>query len=70
PDRRERAAAARRRLDDLSPLKVLGRGYAMVIGGDGRVRASARSLRAGERATLRMRDASAAITVNEVERSG
>src|SRR5712692_5335068 len=66
PARKQRMVAAGRRLDALSPLQVLGRGYAIVEGEDGRVRASASALRAGERARIRMRDGRARITVDEV----
>ena len=65
PQRRQRASSARRRLDALSPLAVLGRGYAIVEGGDGRVRADARSLQRGEEIRLRMRDGQAAARVTE-----
>ncbi len=70
PARRQRLLHAKRQLDALSPLGVLGRGYAIVEGADGRVRADAASLREGERARLRMRDGRAAVTVEEVERRG
>ncbi len=67
PARRQRAVAARRRLDALSPLAVLGRGYALVEGGDGRVRTDAGTLEIGEDVRLRMRDgrASARVTGRE-----
>jgi len=68
PARRQRLVAAQRHLDALSPLRVLARGYAIVEGEDGRVRASASSLRAGERARVRMRDGRAHVTVDEVTR--
>ena len=68
PARRQRLVAAQRHLDALSPLRVLARGYAIVEGEDGRVRASASSLRAGERARVRMRDGRAHVTVVEVTR--
>ena len=67
PQRRQRAVAAGRRLEALSPLAVLGRGYAIVEGPDGRVRSAARSLVAGERARLRMRDGRADVTIDAVE---
>lgn len=63
PVRRQRAASVRRRLEALSPLAVLGRGYAIVEGLDGRVRADARSLRSGEDVRLRMRDGRAGARV-------
>ena len=68
PGRRQRLAALKRHLDALSPLGVLGRGYAIVEGADGHVRASAGTLRAGEKARLRMRDGRANVTVEGVER--
>ncbi len=63
PVRRQRAASARRRLEALSPLAVLGRGYAIVEGDDGRVHADVRSLRVGEDVRLRMRDGRAGARV-------
>ena len=65
PVRRQRAVSVRRRLEALSPLAVLGRGYAIVEGLDGRVRADARSLRSGEDVRLRMRDGRAGARVTE-----
>jgi len=68
PARRSRAVAAQRRLVALSPLAVLGRGYAIVEGADGHVRADAARLEVGERVRLRMRDGRAGARVEEVER--
>ena len=70
PQRRQRLLHARQRLDALSPLGVLGRGYAIVEGPDGRVRASVADLRRGDAARIRMRDGRANVTVEGVERSG
>ncbi|HEY8731617.1 MAG TPA: exodeoxyribonuclease VII large subunit [Candidatus Limnocylindria bacterium] len=67
PLRRQRTVSARRRLEALSPLAVLGRGYAIVEGADGRVRSEAASLHAGEAARLRMRDGRAGVRVESVE---
>lgn len=67
PLRRQRTVSARRRLEALSPLAVLGRGYAIVEGADGRVRSDAAALRAGDRARLRMRDGRAGIQIGSVE---
>lgn len=66
PARRRRADGVRRRLEALSPLAVLGRGYAIVEGGDGRVRADAAALRVGEDIRLRLRDGRAGARVTEV----
>ena len=70
PTRRQRLGSAKRQLDALSPLNVLGRGYAIVEGADGRVRASASALHPGERARVRMRDGRANVTVEGVEPHG
>ena len=70
PARRQRLSGAKRQLDALSPLNVLGRGYAIVEGADGRVRASVKALRTGDKARVRMRDGRANVTVERVEPSG
>jgi exodeoxyribonuclease VII large subunit len=70
PARRQRAVAAQRRLAALSPLAVLGRGYAIVEGADGHVRASAAALAPGDRVRLRMRDGRAGAVVETIERHG
>ena len=70
PARRQRLGHAKRRLDALSPLNVLGRGYAIVEGADGRVRASVSELRTGDYARVRMRDGRARVTVEGVDGSG
>jgi exodeoxyribonuclease VII large subunit len=67
PLRRQRTVSARRRLEALSPLAVLGRGYAIVEGPDGRVRSDVAALSAGERARIRMRDGRAGVRVESVE---
>ena len=69
PARRQRLLHAKRQLDALSPLNVLGRGYAIVEGSDGRVRAGVAELRAGEHARVRMRDGRASVTVEGVDQS-
>jgi exodeoxyribonuclease VII large subunit len=68
PARRQRLAAAKRQLDALSPLGVLGRGYAIVEGNDGTIRGSASDLQVGDRARLRMRDGRVSVTVEEVKK--
>jgi exodeoxyribonuclease VII large subunit len=67
PLRRQRTVSARRRLEALSPLAVLGRGYAIVEGADGRVRSDVAALSPGEAARLRMRDGRAGVRVESVE---
>src|SRR3989442_2814009 len=54
PLRRQRAVSAQRRLAALSPLAVLGRGYAIVEGPDGHIRASVATLRNREHVRVRM----------------
>ena len=70
PQRRQRAVSARRRLEALSPLAVLGRGYAIVEGVDGRIRSDAAALAAGEQARVRMRDGRVDVLVERVEVTG
>ena len=68
PARRQRLVHARRQLDALSPLNVLGRGYAIVEGNNGTIQGSVSQLRVGDRASLRMRDGRASVTVEGVEK--
>jgi len=70
PLRRQRAVSAQRRLAALSPLAVLGRGYAIVEGADGHIRASVATLGTGEHVRIRMRDGRAGALVETVERNG
>ena len=67
PHRRQRTLSARRRLEALSPLAVLGRGYAIVEGADGHIRSDAAGLETGEQVHMRMRDGRAAVRVERVE---
>src|SRR5881396_3077767 len=68
--RRQRAVSAQRRLAALSPLAVLGRGYAIVEGADGHIRASVATLKSGDHVRVRMRDGRAGALVETVEKSG
>lgn len=69
PARRQRLVHAKRQLDALSPLNVLGRGYAIVEGNNGTIQGSVSQLRVGDRASLRMRDGRASVTVEGVDKS-
>jgi exodeoxyribonuclease VII large subunit len=64
--RRAAALAAAHRLEALSPLNVLGRGYAIVEDAGGRVRTSAREFETGATANVRMRDGVLRTRVDEV----
>jgi len=66
PLRRQRAASLRRRLEALSPLAVLGRGYAIVQDASGRVQADSAALRVGRDIRLQMRDGRVGARVTEV----
>lgn len=66
PVRRARATSAARRLAALSPLAVLGRGYAIVEDAGGRVRSDAATLVAGAPARLRMRDGRVSVVIDGV----
>lgn len=61
---KERFAATAAKLDALSPLKVLGRGYAIPQAGE-RVLLTADELRAQQRFTLRLRDGSVPCQVEK-----
>ena len=61
--RRERLSALAAALDAMSPLKVLGRGYAIARKSDGRVIASVRDTAPGEEFRLRVSDGQLACQV-------
>ena len=63
--KRQRFARLAASLDALSPLKVLGRGYAIAQKGDGKVIASVGDAAPGERFSLRLADGSLSCTVEE-----
>ena len=69
---RQHYAALSSSLDAMSPLKVLGRGYSMAVGGDGRIVSSVRQLQPGTEITLRLTDGYAGARVESVkeERDG
>lgn len=62
---RERLARLAASLDAMSPLKVLGRGYAIVQGEDGHILTSARGAAPGDRLSLRLTDGRLECRVEE-----
>jgi len=60
-----RLAATASKLDALSPLKVLGRGYAIGYGADGTVVDSVRQVQAGDHLTLQLTDGTLACRVTD-----
>jgi exodeoxyribonuclease VII large subunit len=63
--KRQRFAALASSLDAMSPLKVLGRGYAMVQGRDGQVLKSYRDVSAGDRVSVTLGEGGFTCTVDE-----
>ena len=63
---RERLAGLAAALDAMSPMKVLGRGYAIARNGEGRVLSSVKQTGAGETLSLRLADGSLRCHVDEV----
>ena len=66
-DARTRLAVAAAALDALSPLAVLGRGYALATDARGRVLRSARAAAAGESVRVRLAEGALRCRVEEVE---
>jgi len=62
---RERMARCAAALDAMSPLKVLGRGYAIAQKEDGRVLSSVKNAAAGERFSLRLSDGTLPCRIDE-----
>ena len=67
--KRRRFVAATSKLEAMSPLRVLTRGYTIVGGADGNTVRSARQLQVGDRITLRLSDGRAECRVEDVKRS-
>ena len=63
--KRQRFAALAASLDAMSPLKVLGRGYAMAQNGDGTILKSWRDVTAGERVSVTLGAGGFTATVDE-----
>ena len=61
-----RFASLTAKLDAMSPLKVLARGYSMASDGQGTLLRSVKQIKPGDRLTLRFADGSAAAVVEEV----
>ena len=62
---RERLARLSAALDAMSPLKVLGRGYAIAQKGDGGVIASVKDAGPGEQFSLRLSDGALSCRVEK-----
>jgi exodeoxyribonuclease VII large subunit len=65
--RRHAVEAARGKLDALSPVKVLERGFSLTQRADGHLVTSASALSPGERVEVRLRDGAFGATVDEVK---
>ena len=63
--KRQRFAALAASLDAMSPMKVLGRGYAMAQNKDGQILKSYRDVNAGERLTVTLGEGGFSCTVEE-----
>ena len=61
-----RFASLTAKLDAMSPLKVLARGYSMATDGQGTLLRSVKQIKPGDRLTVRFADGSAAAVVEEV----
>ena len=61
-----RFASLTAKLDAMSPLKVLARGYSMASDGQGTLLRSVKQIKPGDRLTIRFADGSAAAVVEEV----
>jgi exodeoxyribonuclease VII large subunit len=68
--RRERLAVLAARLDALSPLAVLGRGYAIAHGADGRVLHRAAEVSPGDALRVRLHEGEVEATTTRVRESG
>jgi exodeoxyribonuclease VII large subunit len=66
-EQRQSIARQRLRLDALSPLSVLGRGYAIVLDASGRAVTESRKLAVGEQVRARLHRGSAALRVTELD---
>jgi exodeoxyribonuclease VII large subunit len=64
---RARLSVAVASLDAMSPLAVLGRGYALAQDAGGKVLRSTRGVRAGERVSVRLSEGALSCRVEEVE---
>lgn len=62
-----RLSAAAAKLDALSPLKVLGRGYALVLDESGKAVQSINQSHSGDRLELRLQDGRMNVTVDEIK---
>jgi len=63
-----RSSLAAARLDDLSPLAILGRGYAVCYEEDGTVVRSAERVSSGDRVRIRLAEGRLGCRVEDIER--
>lgn len=68
-DARSRFAVAVAALDAMSPLAVLGRGYALALDERGKILRSSRTVSVGERVRVRLSEGALRCRVEEVERA-
>ena len=64
---KERFVHLTAKLDAMSPLKVLSRGYCLTVDNEGAVVGSVKKLKKGDRLTVRLSDGSAVTTVEEIK---
>ena len=64
---KERFVHLTAKLDAMSPLKVLSRGYCLTVDNEGAVVGSVKNLKKGDRLTVRLSDGSAVTTVEEIK---
>lgn len=66
---RERFSRVSASLDAMSPLKVIGRGYSIATGADGKVVKTIKAVGAGDEINVRVCDGTVNCTVNKTERA-
>lgn len=67
-ENRQRFVHLTAKLDAMSPLKVLGRGYSMALNQEGKLVKTVEQIQPGDRLTLRLADGSAGVKVEDVNK--